>query len=46
MPEFILKNIYKGHSAVFQILPTWADLFVIPKGQLGLFVFLEIRNNT
>lgn len=45
MPEFLLKNICKGHSEIFQILPIQA-LFIIPKDQLGLFVFLEIGNNT
>ena len=45
MSEFILKNICKGHSKIFQILPIQA-LFIIPKDQLGLFVFLEIGNNT
>lgn len=43
--QFILKNICKGHSDIFQILPIQA-LFIIPKDQLGLFVFLEIGNNT
>ena len=45
MPEFLLKNICKGHSEIFQILPILA-LFIIPKDQLGLFVFLETGNNT
>lgn len=45
MPEFILKSICKGHSEIFQTVPIQA-LFIIPKDQLGLFVFLEIGNNT